>query len=193
LTARSTAQGHAATIRDEVSAGANTATRVGTNLRELADNVVFGEDAGTTDNRLLRSDGVSGAIQNSPITCDDSGNLTGLGTVSGRNVATDGTKLDLYPTVSGLTTGQCIRATGAATMAFGALDLANTNAVTGVLPITNVAAETPARIITALSTAASSIGVNSQKITNLAAASANGDAIRYEQFTDTFWWLVEVP
>jgi hypothetical protein len=48
MTARSTAQGHAATIRDETAAGANTATRVGTNLRELADNAAFTEDIGTS-------------------------------------------------------------------------------------------------------------------------------------------------
>ena len=38
---------------------------------------------------------------------------------------------------SGLTTGQVPRATGATTVAFGAVDLANANAVTGVLPIAN--------------------------------------------------------
>jgi hypothetical protein len=48
MTARSDAQGHAVTIRDEVAAGANTATRVGTNLKELADNALFTEDAGVT-------------------------------------------------------------------------------------------------------------------------------------------------
>ena len=39
-----------------------------------------------------------------------------------------------YPALSGLTTGQPLRATGAAAAAFGALDLANANAVTGALP-----------------------------------------------------------
>jgi hypothetical protein len=48
MTARATAQSHAATIRDEAAAGANTATRVGTNLRELADGAAFTEDIGTT-------------------------------------------------------------------------------------------------------------------------------------------------
>ncbi|MCC6192254.1 MAG: hypothetical protein IT318_24750 [Anaerolineales bacterium] len=38
-------------------------------------------------------------------------------------------------TASGLTTGQPLRATGATSFAFGALDLANANAITGVLPV----------------------------------------------------------
>ena len=39
-----------------------------------------------------------------------------------------------YPALSGLTTGQPLRATGVMTAAFGALDLANADAVTGALP-----------------------------------------------------------
>ena len=39
-----------------------------------------------------------------------------------------------YPELSGLTAGQPLRATGAAAAAFGALDLANANAVTNALP-----------------------------------------------------------
>lgn len=48
MTRRSTAQTDAATIRDEVSAGANTATRVGAAIRELADYCAFTEDVGST-------------------------------------------------------------------------------------------------------------------------------------------------
>src|SRR5690349_442018 len=40
-----------------------------------------------------------------------------------------------YPALSGLTTGQPLRATSTTAAAFGALDLANTNAVTGTLPV----------------------------------------------------------
>lgn len=40
-------------------------------------------------------------------------------------------------TYSGLTTGQVLRATGASAAAFGALDLANSNAITGTLPAAN--------------------------------------------------------
>ncbi len=39
-----------------------------------------------------------------------------------------------YPGLSSLTTGQVLRATGAAAAAFGAVDLTNANAVTGALP-----------------------------------------------------------
>lgn len=39
-----------------------------------------------------------------------------------------------YPALSGLTTGQPLRATSATAAAFGALDLTNANAVTGALP-----------------------------------------------------------
>lgn len=39
-----------------------------------------------------------------------------------------------YPALSGLTTGQPLRATSATAAAFGALDLANANAVTSALP-----------------------------------------------------------
>ena len=43
-----------------------------------------------------------------------------------------------YPALSGLTVGQPLRATSATAAAFGALDLANANAVTGVLPVSNL-------------------------------------------------------
>jgi len=42
-----------------------------------------------------------------------------------------------YHTASGLTVGQVLRATAADAFGFGALDLANANAVTGALPIAN--------------------------------------------------------
>jgi hypothetical protein len=47
MTQRSTAQTNATTIRDETTPGANTATRVGTALKQLADNGVFLEDITT--------------------------------------------------------------------------------------------------------------------------------------------------
>ena len=62
------------------------------------------------------------------------------GGAAGTMSAADFSKLALYPAISGLTTGQVPRATGAGTVAFGALDLANASAVTGVLPGANVAA-----------------------------------------------------
>lgn len=72
------------------------------------------------------------------------------GAAAGSMSAANFTKLGLYPAVSGLTTGQVIRATGAATMAFGALDLANASATTGVLAAASRAAPTTAEAITAL-------------------------------------------
>lgn len=48
MTQRSTAITDATTIKNEVSAGANTATRVGNNLLEIATNAAFTEDVGTS-------------------------------------------------------------------------------------------------------------------------------------------------
>lgn len=43
----------------------------------------IGGSTGSTDNRILRADGTGGAtLQNSAVTCDDSGNLTGVGTIN---------------------------------------------------------------------------------------------------------------
>lgn len=60
------------------------------------------------------------------------------GVAAGTMSAADFAKLALYPAISALTTGQIPRATGAATVAFGALDLANASAVTNTLPAANV-------------------------------------------------------
>jgi hypothetical protein len=44
----------------------------------------IGGSTGSTDNRLLRSDGTGGAtLQSSAITVDDSGNMSGVGTING--------------------------------------------------------------------------------------------------------------
>lgn len=48
MTQRSTAIADATTIKNEVAAGANTATRVGNNLLEIATNAAFTEDVGTS-------------------------------------------------------------------------------------------------------------------------------------------------
>lgn len=60
------------------------------------------------------------------------------GSGAGFMSAADFSKLSAYPAVSGLTTGQLPRATGAASIAFGPLDLANGTAVTGTLPVGNI-------------------------------------------------------
>lgn len=49
---------------------------------------ILGGVVGTSTNRLLRSKTVSsgssaGSVQNSPVTCDDSGNLSGVGNITG--------------------------------------------------------------------------------------------------------------
>lgn len=60
MTARATAQTDADTIKNAVTAGANTATRVGTMLRELTDGTVFQEDAATTVTTTTKAAGVVG-------------------------------------------------------------------------------------------------------------------------------------
>lgn len=48
-----------------------------------------------------------------------------------------------YPSVSGLTAGQVLRATGATAAAFGAVDLADPDAITGDLPDANLSSNVP--------------------------------------------------
>jgi hypothetical protein len=51
--------------------------------------------ASATDNAIARFDTTSGTLlQNSAVTIDDSGNIATTGTVDGRDLSTDGTKLD---------------------------------------------------------------------------------------------------
>lgn len=74
------------------------------------------------------------------------------GVAAGSMTAADFSKLGLYPAISGLSTGAVLRATGAAATAFGQVDLANVNAVAGILPAGNRAAPTAAEVA-AVSTA----------------------------------------
>lgn len=97
--------------------------------------------------------------------------------VNGFMSATDKTKADAYPAISGLTTGQPLRATGASSSAFGALDLANTSAVTGLLPVGNRASPNESEVRAALGLSAGSVDVNSQKITGLATPTLSTDAV----------------
>jgi len=60
---------------------------------------------------------------------------TGVGTVTGLIQGNGTSAVTTVPNSS--TTGQTLRVTGASTYAFGALDLANANAVTGNLPFAN--------------------------------------------------------
>lgn len=55
--------------------------------------------ATSTDGGVPRFDGTTGQVlQSSPVTIDDSGNITGVGTVDGRDVSVDGATLDTHET-----------------------------------------------------------------------------------------------
>lgn len=125
--------------------------------------------ASSTDNALVRFDGTTGKlVQNSAITASDAGvvtapgfigSLTGSvtgGTVSALTapiaVADGGTGAATLTGVvvgsgagamtaqTSSTVGQVLRVTGGNTYAFGAVDLADGDAITGVLPDANIAA-----------------------------------------------------
>lgn len=53
MTARSTDQANATTIKNETTPGANTATRVGTNLLNITQNAAYTEDVGTSIAQLF--------------------------------------------------------------------------------------------------------------------------------------------
>ena len=57
-----------------------------------------------TDNRLVKGDGGSRGVQETGITCDDSDNLTGVGTIGCGNITMNGTMLELYYGDSGWAT-----------------------------------------------------------------------------------------
>lgn len=64
--------------------------------------------AASVDNRVVRMDGITGKlIQESPVTIDDAGAMTGMTTVDGRDLSVDGTKLD------GIASGATANATNA--------------------------------------------------------------------------------
>jgi len=109
--------------------------------------------ASSTDNAIVRFDGTTGKlIQNSAVTIDDSGNVSAasISITSPLTVANGGTGA---ATLTGLlqgngtsaftaitnssTVGQVLRVTGAATYAWGALDLTDGDAITGALGASN--------------------------------------------------------
>lgn len=63
-----------------------------------------------------------------------------------------------YPSLSGLTAGQVLRATGASAAAFGALDLADADAITGDLPDANLSSNVPLKNAANTFTQAQNIG-----------------------------------
>ena len=111
-----------------VGTGADTATRLplGANGLVLKSNGTTVEwdaiagtgdvvgDASSTDNAITRFDGVTGkAIQNSVVTIDDTGNISTAGTVDGRDVSVDGTKLDTIETNADVTDTANVTSAGA--------------------------------------------------------------------------------
>lgn len=70
--------------------------------------------ASSTDNAVTRFDGTTGkTIQNSAVTIDDSGNIATSGTVDGRDVSADGTKLDTIETNADVTDTANVTSAGA--------------------------------------------------------------------------------
>lgn len=70
--------------------------------------------ASATDNAIARFDLTSGTlIQNSVVTVDDSGNIATAGTVDGRDVSADGTKLDGVEALADVTDATNVAAAGA--------------------------------------------------------------------------------
>ena len=111
-----------------VGTGADTATRLplGANGLVLKSNGTTVEwdaiagtgdvvgDASSTDNAITRFDGTTGkAIQNSVVTIDDGGNIATAGTVDGRDVSVDGTKLDTIEPNADVTDTASVTAAGA--------------------------------------------------------------------------------
>lgn len=66
-------------------------TQSGTDIDIMA-GAGIGGTTGVNDNRVLRADGTGGAtVQSSPVTIDDSGNISGLGTLASGNQTITGT------------------------------------------------------------------------------------------------------
>lgn len=70
--------------------------------------------ASSTDNAVARFDSTTGKLlQNSAVTIDDSGNIATAGTVDGRDLSTDGTKLDGIEAAADVTDATNVAAAGA--------------------------------------------------------------------------------
>lgn len=74
----------------------------------------IGGSTGATDNAIIRADGTGGAtIQNSAVTIDDLGNISTTGTVDGRDLSADGSKLDGVETGADVTDTANVTSAGA--------------------------------------------------------------------------------
>src|SRR6185295_5464992 len=120
---------------------------------------------------------------------------------SGRYLRSDGTDPSWSPllasdlTYSGLTTGQVLRATGASAAAFGAVDLANANAITGALPIANggtgqTAANAAYAALAPLTTRGDLVYRNATVPARLAVGTAN--QVLITDGTDPLWGAVNL-
>ena len=81
---------------------------------DVAGNGNVAGPASSTDNAIARYDSTTGKIiQNSGVTIDDSNNMVIAGTVDGRDVATDGSKLDGIEALADVTDTTNVTAAGA--------------------------------------------------------------------------------
>jgi len=79
---------------------------------EIAGNVTG--DSSSTDNAIVRFDGTDGkTLQNSSVTIDDSGNIITSANVDGRDLSTDGSKLDGIESGADVTDATNVAAAGA--------------------------------------------------------------------------------
>ena len=101
-------------VDDTSASGATksfTPAQMATYVNAVAGDVVG--PASSTDNAVARYDSTTGKLlQNSGVTIDDSGNIATAGTVDGRDVSTDGTKLDTIETSADVTDATNVAAAG---------------------------------------------------------------------------------
>lgn len=119
----------------------------------------------------------------SPASFTAGGDLTGSS--SSQTVAKiNGTSV---PAGGSLTTGTVLRATGAASSGWGALDLANASAVTGVLPLANIAKGSDGYVLTGKGASNSayqnSIAGMTSVSSNAFTVSVNGSAAKTENYS----------
>ncbi len=96
-----------------------------------------------------------------------------------------------YPSGS-LTTGQVPRATGASTVAYGALDLSNSSAITGTLPDGNQAAQTMAGDVTGTTGASTVAKIKGTTITTAGGSLAVGAVLRTTAAGTADWGTVDL-
>lgn len=91
-----------------------------------------------------------------------------------------------------LSAGQVLRATGASAAEWGAVDLADTDAVTGVLPTGNQAAQAMGGDVTGTTAAATVAKVNATTVTTAGGALATGAVLRVTGAASADWGAVNL-